>query len=306
MRLRRLAAATIVAVVLAACGGDDPVVEPTGAPTSEPTAATADDGPTQEASAEDEPDAPRFGVEVCTALLPVLDGQTGGADRWAEPDVIAEIAGRPGDDVADAAMVVAIDDGCAISVGDVEYALTLVDDGDLGERAVAVEVRTSYDTTTAEFDADAIAAAVDEHRASGFACNGEGVPLEPQDYDHQVLATTNLVVVSVLCETFAYQSTWELNGWDGAALAAIGVEQWRGGEVVDDPIVLGFPEATGGLIVENLERARGPGDCGTLHRWFTDESRGVVINEVREQECSDDAGDYAEPSEWPVVYAPFS
>ncbi len=278
-------AVAALAVALAACGGGDVTADPSPTVTVTQTVAPTED------EGEGRDPASLFGIDVCTALLPALDGELDGLDRYATAEVLAELEGPVGSGYAAEANVAETDTGCAIFVGDVTFDLELLGDGHVGQAAVSVVVRTDY-----EIDEAAVTSAVAEYRASPEACDGEA----RADDAHVTFSLDGGHVVAVLCDTFAYQSTWELMGFDGTNLVSLDVEQWRGG-LETTSIILGYPsldEDSGQLV--NFEKARGVGDCGRLQEWFSEPGRlGLAV--ARERDCSDDA-EYVEPDEWPIVY----
>lgn len=301
MRNQALAALTAVALALTACGSDDAstAVEEDASSTDAPggTASDEEQEPEGEARAEDA----LFGVDVCRALLPALDGQREGLDRHATPEVIDALF-HDGDPMSDAAEVYANEDGsCGIAIADWWIDLVLQGDGHVGHRAVDFTEHTSADGGGPGFDPEAVAAAVADHRASVEACEGSEGERVDDDFDHYVLEAADMMVVAVLCEAFAYQSTWELLAWDGGQLVGLDVEQWRDGSTGYSPLVLGYPYLDDDGALVNLEKARGPGDCGLWQRWFVGSPTMLGLAEAREKAC-DDGAEYVEPDQWPVVH----
>ncbi len=118
------------------------------------------------------------------------------------------------------------------------------------------------------------------------ACDGAG-PSGPVQRD-PVAGGAELVEIS--CEWFAYQGTYEL--W----------LQPAEGEPVHQLNRLGvgsLDEATGQWT--NLEKARGPGDCGVFERFAITDS-AITVLETREQSCSNgDEAPNIDPNTWPLV-----
>lgn len=245
--------------------------------------------------------APRFGPDVCTALLPALSGETVGLDPYATPEVLATLAEGAAPGAADAAVVTVDEPGtCTIGIGDTSVELVLELDAELGDHAVAAFWSVPGDVGPREpvtADGGGIAEDVAAYRQDPAACEGQVGPIPDGAPDHEVLEIDGVVVVAVLCETFAYQAMHELLAWDGD-LRPIDVEQWQG-ELVVHPLVLGQPMLEDGMLV-NVERGRGAGDCGTYQAWFV-AGDALVLNEARVRECTDD-GEFVDPRDWPLVY----
>lgn len=149
----------------------------------------------------------------------------------------------------------------------------------------------------AELDEEAALAAARDRRAEREDC--DDIP----DGGHEVVAETGgVLLVHVICFVGAYQSNGELRVWDGTELRPVTVEQWRFGEVVDTPEVVGFVEADqDGTTIFNDVKYRGLGDCGLTQTWSFD-GTALLLQEARERECPDDEEEFVPPSEWPVVF----
>lgn len=155
---------------------------------------------------------------------------------------------------------------------------------------------TPDDPGTRLDEGEALAAA-DERAASRRECDaGFG--------GHEVVGEVDgVLVVHIICFFGAYQPNGEIGVWDGEGLAVLELEQWDGEEVVEATEIVGTVEwldDDGG--VGNELRYRGLGDCGVLHTWSFDPTVDtLVLEQAREQECSDD-GEALPPDAWPVVY----
>lgn len=315
-----LAATALLAVAATACGGtdadfaDDPASSDDIGVLATDREETEDDvdDPTEH-EGEDRDPAALFGVDVCVALLPALYGEVDGLDRYASPEVLAELSsGTEGTDpdLVDQAEVWGAEGICSIGIGDAWWDLELMGDGHVGENAVAISFHTPYglgdeDPTEAADDPPGsgdVAAAATAYRDSGNACSDA----EVEDTsvtgwpDHVVLETRSGIVVAIHCESFAYQSTSELMGWNGSELFPLRVEQWfTDGSVGEQPVVLG------NLFVEDMwfaaiEKGRGVGDCGTYQQWDLDGDT-LVLYTARYRECTDE-GEPVGPDEWELVY----
>lgn len=307
MSLRPLACSLLAAaVVLAGCGAEtkpdvtlaDPTESQTdaviGAASPAPTHALTEgdvDGRSADAL---------FGADVCRALLPALDGDAEGLESYAAEVVLAELSdGAGGAPISQEADVYEGELGCFIVIGDLTWTLELLGDGHVGQRAVQISTSLGLDSGGgAEADPAAIADAATVYRDSGEACGGEAEELSEGAPNHAVIATDSMTVVAITCATFAYQSIVELMLWDGELFGLV-VQQWRDG-ITEDSMILGYPYADAGLLV-NLEKARGPGDCGLYQVWTPGEGDVLLLAEARSRDC-DDQSEYVEPTDWELVY----
>ncbi len=302
MSPRPLVCSLLAAVVLAGCGSgteSDVATEPDVAtdPATEAASATPTHAPSEEGEGRSA-DA-LFGQDVCTALLPALDGETEGLDSYAEEAVLAELSdGAGGAPIPQDAQVSEGDVECYIVIGDLTWTLELMGDGHVGQRAVSISSSLGIDSGGAAADPDAIADAVAAYRDSGESCVDEDQLTEGAP-THNVYELSGVTVVGVICGTFAYQSIFELMVWDGALFPMV-VEQWQDGAVVEDPLVLGYPYIEGNGLV-NLEKARGIGDCGRYQEWVIAGGDLLELVEARSRECDDDA-EYIEPWFWELQY----
>lgn len=303
MRSSLLVSAVASAVLLAACsGGPEPIEEAAPSPT-ETVIETPDEEPTEEASEPEgegrDPDA-RYGEDVCTALLPALDGETDGLDRYATDEVLDVLLLDDSADPLAPLAEVHSEDGseCEIAIGDAWVVLTLEGDGHVGHRAVSAVWSTSYPQVEPA-DPAAVAEAVRSIRGTDAVCDGQAADLPEGAGDHIIYELPAGTVIAIVCETFAYQSTFDLRGWDGTGLTTLTAEQWQGGGVEYSSMFLGSPSLEAGQF-RNLEKARGLGDCGILSTWFFD-GDFLGLAEVRERPC-DDGAEPADPMDWPLVY----
>lgn len=286
-------------VALSSCGGDVPA-------SPEVTATDAGSDARSEPSTSEEPESEGrdpealYGVDVCTALLPALDDRMEGLDRYATSEVLRVLAEASDEPVARFAEVFVESEGtCTIALGDYWVQLTLVGDGHVGHRAAeAIEHNSYEDGGDVSFDEDAVATAVEAYRTDPAACEGNAATLDEEMVDHVTFDLEGGTVVAVVCDVFAYQSSYELLGWDGHGLLALDVEQWRDG-IVHSPMLLGYPGLDSEGRMDNLEKARGSGDCGTWSRWVLED--GLRLLEARVRGC-DDSSPHVEPQQWPLVY----
>lgn len=184
--------------------------------------------------------------------------------------------------------------------------LGLVPEDGLYERAIAMtedvavaeDDAPSQQPAAGEDDETAVAHAVEAHLADDAACAGEG-PEVGADGTHHVIDFAASTVVFVQCFSGAYQSQYEVLGWDGDALFEVAVELWVEGEVHEGSMILGYPSADGEILT-NVEKFRGPGDCGIASRW-TVEDASLRLQEVKARDC-DDEGEPVGAEDWPVVW----
>lgn len=305
----RLAVTTIAALALAACGGTDRDAggaDPSSATPAE--AAATDTGSPSDGGAADDPGA-LYGADVCVALLPALEGDVAGLERWAADEVLAVLSEGGADGAADFAEVF-VDAGgtCSIGMGDAWFELTLEGDDRGGDRAVASALRMGIDNPSAYDEGAApddgnhsqLAEDVAAYRGSGDACGGAAADLPDGVPDHVALAADGLTVAAVVCETFAYQSEFELMGWSHElGVFPLEVEQWGDGAVVVDARWTGNPEVVDGML-SGVTKYRGAGDCGLWQRWTVDGDR-LLLDVARERSC-DAAGDPGAPETWPTVH----
>lgn len=317
---RALAVLVSCLLALAACGGDGSDTAtadvttstttsvPAGAAPDDPSDDDQDADPADDDAGDDSvPTSDRFGTAVCLALLPAFDGRIDDLAAYADADVLVELARIGGPVVADDVFGEPTG-SCGYAIGDVDLMLVLVpDDGDEGERAIATEeIRYTGDTVGDQPDGIPLDDAVAEHHAS-MGCTAS--PDEPF-YDFAVVEGEGfgVTVVAISCEFFAYQEQLRLATWNGSVMTPLFVPVWVGdGEFVEDDAVVGVLGFDAGEIVV-FQKYRGPGDCGSVQRWFVASVDGDDIAydtlSVREQLCNDD-GSEANPNsdEWPLVYA---
>ena len=96
----------------------------------------------------------------------------------------------------------------------------------------------------------------------------------------------------VVCDRFAYQASFEY--WAASPLAPL---KTKAGATLGG---LGEPMMAADGTVEWLEKARGPGDCGTLHT-YVPSGDAWYLKTKRTRECDAATGDPAKPKTWPLV-----
>jgi hypothetical protein len=169
-----------------------------------------------------------------------------------------------------------------------------------GDDDDAPAVAAAPDTTNRTGDIDTAAA---DFRATDEACGGEAAELmEGVNPVETLTEVDGGDLLLITCDTFAYQATYDLRFWDGTDIQAVQVQQWIDGSVEDDSVLLGSPYMDDDGHLANLEKARGPGDCGVFSTW-TVSSAEVLLLEVHSKECDDSTMDDIDPTAWPTVYS---
>ncbi len=311
---RTAVALTAALALLATACGDDAADDAASAqqPAEEPTdvASTEDEGHGEDESFEGEvadPDA-LFGVAVCDALRPVVLGEPDEAvERYARPHVLDLLAPLEDQEFLPDAEDLGTSEGadgqsCLLDAGgDAWWELTLAGDGHVGQTAVGAVLRTSYDSADPSED---ITAALEQMAGSDAEamrlCDGR----EP--LGHELLVTQGNHVVFAQCDMFAYQGEYQPLLWTGYDLRFLPVEVWAPGpdgegELLEGTYVYGFP-TTDGFGIENLEKGRGIGDCGTFSVWSIGDDLSLDLDLATHRECSDEEGP-VDPYEWEQVYA---
>ncbi len=303
-RFRFLAAPIAVALLATACGGDavPDASEATSSDAPIDASTEVDATPTPSASAESErpegeggdPDA-IFGVAVCEALRPVVLGDRAAGVDHARPFILDLLLPEPGYEPEAEDIVASEGTGqeaaptCILSAGgDAWWEIALAGDGHVGQGAVGIHLRTSYSTPE---DLDL---AVEDATLAGDLCDGR----EPRSHDEVVVDGNHVAIVQ--CDFFAYQGEYELLFWSGYDLQPLLPEVWYDGSVAEQATIFGLP-GSDGFSVENLERARGVGDCGTFSSWFVADDLTLDLAFATHRECEDSDGT-ADPYTWEQVY----
>jgi hypothetical protein len=129
--------------------------------------------------------------------------------------------------------------------------------------------------------------------ALGAAGACEGAPLRVTRYALE----GGGALLDVTCAEYAYQSSDQI--WLETAAGLVPAEDYGGVGALALVGLPGFDPAT--RILSNLEKARGPGDCGT---WTRRQLRGqrFVTLERRERSCDAPPVEESDPGAWPLVH----
>lgn len=293
-----LTALLTLSLLAAACGDDDVETTDAGSTTIVDDSTPDDDHDEDEEGEGRDPDA-IFGADVCRALLPALDGETAGLDRYATEDVLDQLDGFG---PSESAEVAEVDEGCEIAIGDVWATLTLMGDGHVGQSAVDITFGASDDAGGDGFDpfVEDVPAAVDDYLAGPDACDGFAEP-PAAGPNHEIYGLGGGYVVGIVCFQAAYQNSYVFFGWDGQALVDLTVQQWQeSGDVIESSFVAGLPSVEDGELT-NVEKARGVGDCGVRSLWNLVDT--TLVLEIAWARSCDDESEPVGPEDWPIVYA---